>query len=57
MEYSRQEYWSGFPFPSLWDRSDLGIESGSPTLQVDSLLSELPGKPTQVREAPLNTTV
>ena len=37
MEFSRQEYWSGFPFPSPGDLSDLGMEPGSPALQVDSL--------------------
>ena len=30
MECSRQEYWSGLPFPSPWDLSDSGIEPGSP---------------------------
>ena len=39
-----QEYWSGLPFPSPRDCLDLGIESRSPALQVDSLLSEPPGK-------------
>ena len=29
MEFSRQEYWSGLPFPSLGDRPNLGIEPGS----------------------------
>ena len=46
MEFSRQEYWSGLPLSSLEDLSNLGIESGSPALQVDSLPSEPPGKPT-----------
>ena len=32
MGFSRQEYWSGFPFPSSRDLSDQGIETGSPTL-------------------------
>ena len=41
---SRQEYWSGLPFPSPWDFPNPGIESGSPTLQADSLLSEPPRK-------------
>ena len=41
----RQEYWSGFPFPSPGDRPNPGIELGSPTLRADSLLSEPPGKP------------
>ncbi|KAM7228440.1 hypothetical protein CapIbe_020894, partial [Capra ibex] len=40
MEFSRQEYWSGLPFPSPEDLSDLGIEPRCPTLQADSLPSE-----------------
>ena len=40
MEFSRQEYWSGLPFPSPGDLPDPGIEPGSPTLQADSLPSE-----------------
>ena len=43
MEFSRQGYWSGLPFPSPGDLPYLGIEPGSP--QADSLLSEPPGKP------------
>ena len=42
-EFSRQEYWSGFPYPG--DFPDPGIDSRSPELQVDSLQSEPPGKP------------
>ena len=45
MEFSRQEYWSGLPFPSSGNLPDLGIESGSPALQADTLLSEPPGNP------------
>ena len=45
MEFSRQEYWSGLPFPSPGDLPDPGIEPGSPALQVDYLPAELPGKP------------
>ena len=45
MELSRQEYWSGLPFPSPGDLPHPGIEPGPPALQADSLLSELPGKP------------
>ena len=41
MEFSRQEYWSGLPFPSPGDLPDPGIEPGSPALQADSLPSEL----------------
>ena len=44
MEFSRQEYWSGLPFPSP-DLPNPGIKPRSPTLQVDSLSSEPPGKP------------
>ena len=33
MEFSRQEYWSGYPFPSLGDLPDSGIKPGSPALQ------------------------
>ena len=41
MGFSRQEYWSGFPFPSPGDLSDQGIEPASPeslALQADALL-------------------
>ena len=42
---SRQEYWSGLPFPFPGDLTNLGIEPGSPELQADSLLTEPPEKP------------
>ena len=45
MEFPRQEYWSGLPFPSTGDIPDPEIEPGSPALQVDFLSSEPPGKP------------
>ena len=45
MGFSRQECWSGLPFSSPGDLPDPGIESGSPALQADSLLSEPPGRP------------
>ena len=35
--FSRQEYWSGWPFPSTGDLPDPGIEPRSPTLQTDAL--------------------
>ena len=44
MGFSRQEYWSGLPFPSPGDLPNPGIEARSPALQADSLLSEPPGK-------------
>ena len=40
---SRQEYWSGLPFPSPGDLPDPGVESGPPALQADST-AEPPGK-------------
>ena len=45
MEFSRQEYWSGLPFPSPGDLPNPGIKPGSPALQADTLPSELLGKP------------
>ena len=45
MGFSRQEYWSGLPFPSPGDLPNPGIEARSPSLQADTLLSEPPGKP------------
>ena len=44
MGFSRQEYWSGLPFPSPGDLPDPGIEPRSPALQADALTSEPPGK-------------
>ena len=44
MGFSRQEYWSGLPFPSPGDLLDPGIKPRSPALQADALLSEPPGK-------------
>ena len=40
--FSRQEYWSGLPFPSPGDLPNPGIEPGSPALQADTLPSEPP---------------
>ena len=40
MGFSRQEYWSGLPFPSPADLPDPGIEPSSPTLQADALTPE-----------------
>ena len=41
MGFSRQEYWSGLPLPSPGDLPDPGIKPRCPTLQADSLLTEL----------------
>ena len=43
MEFSRKEYWNGLPFPSPGDLHNPGIEPRSPSLQADSLPSEIPG--------------
>ena len=51
--FSRQEYWSGLPFPSPGDLPGPGIEPASPALQVDSLPSKPPGKP-QERDIHVN---
>ena len=40
MEFSRQEYWSGFPFPLPGDLPNSGIKPRSPTLQANSLQTE-----------------
>ena len=50
MEFSRQEYWSGLPFPSPVDLPDPGIKPGSPALQADSLPSEPPAVQKQVAD-------
>ena len=42
--FSRQEYWSGLPFPSPGDLPNPGIKPGSPVLQADALPSEPSGK-------------
>ena len=49
MRFSRQEYWSGLPFPSPEDLPDPGIEPGSPPLQADALLPEPPGNQVYVK--------
>ena len=52
MGFSRQEYWSGLPVPSLGDLLDPGIEPGSPALQADALPSEPLG--TNVKKFTIN---
>ena len=44
MEFSRQEHWSGLPFPSPGDLPNPGIKPTSPAWQADSLSSEPPGR-------------
>ena len=48
MGFSRQEYWSGLPFPSPGDLPDSGIKLLSLALKADSLLLSLPGSPSSV---------
>ena len=47
MGFSRQEYWSGLPFPSPEDLPDPGIKLASPALQADSLPTKPLGMNTQ----------
>ena len=47
--FSRHEYWSGWPFPSLGDLPYPGIEPRSPVLQADTLPSELHVNAPQLR--------
>ena len=54
MEFSRQEYWSGLPFPSPGDLSNPGIEPRSPALQADSLPAEPQEKPTTIMSLLIN---
>ena len=48
---SRQEYWSGLPFPSPGDLPDPGIKPGSPALYADTLPSEPPTRSTYFNSA------
>ena len=43
INFSRQEFWTGLPFPFPEDLPDPGLEPGCPALQVDALPSEPPG--------------
>ena len=49
MGLSRQEYWSGLPFPPPGDLPNPGIEPRSPALQAHSLPTESHGKPSLCR--------
>ena len=49
MVFSRQEYWSGLPFPTSGDLPNPGIKPGSPALQANSLPVELPGNQTPTK--------
>ena len=45
MGFSKQECWSGLPFPSSGDLPDPGTEPRSPAVQADALPSEPSGNP------------
>ena len=57
MGLSRQEYWSGLPFPSPGDPPNPGIKLGSPTLLADILPSEPSRKPKFSRTIPISKSV
>ena len=50
IEFSRQEYWSGLPFPSPGDLPKPGMEPRSPALRADASPSEPPGNPLRSEE-------
>ena len=50
-----QEYWSGYPIVSPGDLPDPGIGPGSPALQAESLPIELPGKPLDYLDGPMQS--
>ena len=55
MEFSRQEYWSGLPFPTPGDLPDPGIEPlspVSPALQEEFLSTDLSEKPSLILDSP-----
>jgi len=54
MEFSRQEYWSGLPFPPPGDLPDPGIEPVSPALADGFFTAELPMKPKMAATVSLN---
>ena len=55
MRFSRQGYWRGLPFPSPGDLPNPGIKPGFPSLQADSLPTELQGKPNSILKSRDNT--
>ena len=56
MGFSKEEYWSGLPFPSPGDLPDPGIEPRSLAFQADALTSEPPGKPKRIQRESKFTT-
>ena len=56
MGFSRQEYWSGLPFPSPGDLPDPGIEPRCPAFQADASTSKPPGKSERERQVSHDVT-
>ena len=52
VEFTRQEYWNGLPFPSPGDLPDPVMEPRSPTLKADALLSEPPSESEVAQSCP-----
>ena len=50
MDFSKQQYWSGLPFPSPGDLPDPGIEPVSPALAGRFFTTALPGKPKRMHK-------
>ena len=57
MEFSRPEYWSGYPLPSPGDLPNPGIEPRSHALQADSLPAESPGKHSKKERDKINVSL
>ena len=57
MEFYRQEYWSGWPFPSLGDLPEPGIKSTSPAMASGFFTTESPGKPIELNRFQLSRYV
>ena len=51
MEFSRQEYWVGYPFLSPGDLPDPGTKPASPVLAGGFFTTEPPGKPSQAKSS------
>ena len=56
MGFSRQEYWSGLPFPSPGDLPDPGIKPRCPAFQADASTSKSPGKSERERQVSHDVT-
>ena len=48
MDFSKQEYWSGYPLPTTGNLPDPGIETASPPLAGGFFTTAPPGKPQDI---------